>query len=951
MASSNVFENPEGDDIAHEIPNIDLHLSSDDDNDGDMDDQVVLFSSSDEYMSGEEIEDDLDDDYDFRDALRSAGNFRTKKKSSSSKSYWKRKMMRSDNRELDPEVRILLSQANEAFVRNDYQVALNLYLEVIKKDAKNFSAYKALGEIFKRQGKLNECCNYWLLAANIHPWNSPFWASVAELSNELGHIDQAIYCYGRAIQSDNTKNPKYIMERALLYKEKGQFGRALEGFQKVHRTFPTDSGIIKNLASVYVEQKRLNDAINLYMRILDQNMKAAPKQKLSVPRFGWPELNILCELYIQQHSWRIGIKVIKLVARWIQDRTAETWWDEVDDDSEFDSRRFTVLDSLSEPQRSIARQKLYDIPVDIRFKIGYLRLGLEQKEEALRHFEFLLDEQDDIADLFFEAGKILEAHGYHEDALVYLSRSSMADENGPKVVSLLGKCYLEIGDYSSAMQAYRSLLSADPDNVDAKLALAEALYHLGEVDESLQLLRDVSTGRDSAVLQKAPEDSHTEPMEVDVEENLSLIKSKQLMRTSRSAKLSDEEKMELEDSAKRKVLEKYRRMQRLEAANDKVAIAAWIQLASQLVEMFVNVRSFFPRDKNRAFKGIVLYRRKKQMGLDEKLARVYNLYDGIVSDESYARSFLTSTTEYRGLSYDDWFKIFVQYAILLAKYDKNYEDATQVIDVAMEVSVFIQDKTKETTLKMVSMIFGVLRGDSSNSVMTNVRYFLTANQFSHYIYKFFMCCFSSGVEAWETFTNYNHQKFFLRQLKTYDSIISKKKITGMATISADLTGTNFSREHLELLYVYANLLGGSRSYVSSIVYLNRAYKEYNQDPMVCFVLGLAHVHRAMQRLSTNRHIQILQGLSYILEYQQLKEKSSTVYDAQEINYNFGRLFHMLGLLSEAVEFYEKVLQMHEQIDDKNYDLSVEAAYNLSLIYNINGNSKLASDLTDRYLTI
>lgn len=949
MASSNVFENPEGDDIAHDIPHLDLQLSSNDENDDEMDDQVVLFSSSDEYMLGEEIEDDLDDDYDFRDALRSAGNFRTKKKLTSSKSYWKRKMMRSDNRELDPEVRILLSQANEAFVRNDYQAALGLYLEVIKKDAKNFSAYKALGEIFKRQGKLNECCNYWLLAANIHPWNSPFWASVAELSNELGHIDQAIYCYGRAIQSDNVKNPKYIMERALLYKEKGQYGRALEGFQKLHRTYPTDSGIIKNLAGVYVEQKRVNDAINLYMRILDQNVKSSANQKLTVPKFGWPELNILCELYIQQHSWRISIKVIKLVARWVQDRTSETWWDEVDDDSEFDSRRFLVVDALLEPQRSAARGKSYDIPVDIRFKIGYLRLGLHQKEEALRHFESLLDEQDDIADLFFEAGKALEARGYHEDALVYLSRSSMTDDNGPKVVSLLGKCYLEIGDYGLAMQAYRSLLSVEPENQDAKLALAEALYHLGEEEESLQLLRDVSNVRDVAVIPRIDELS-AESMDVDVEENLSLIKSKQLMRTGR-AKLSDEEKMEIEDSAKRKVLEKYRRMQRLAAANDEVAIAAWIQLASQLVEMFVSVRSFFPRDKNRAFKGIVLYRRKKQMGLDEKLARVYNLYDGIASDESYARLFLTSTTEYRGLSYDDWFRIFVQYAIYLAKYDKNYDDATQVLEVALEVSVFIQDKSKETTLKMVMLIFGVLRGDSGNAVMTSVRYFLMANQFSHYIYKFFMCCFSSGVEAWEVFTNYNHQKFFLRQLKTYDSIISKKKITGMATISANLDNTTFLREHLELLYVYANLLGGSRSYVSSIVYLNRAYKEYNQDPMVCLLLGLAHVHRAMQRLSTNRHIQLLQGLSYMLEYRQIKEKNATIYDLQEINYNFGRLFHMLGLLTEAMNYYDKVLDMHDEVEDERYNLLMEAAYNLSLICNINGNTKLAVELTDKYLTV
>ena len=36
--------------------------------------------------------------------------------------------------------------------------------------------------------------------------------------------------------------------------------------------------------------------------------------------------------------------------------------------------------------------------------------------------------------------------------------------------------------------------------------------------------------------------------------------------------------------------------------------------------------------------------------------------------------------------------------------------------------------------------------------------------------------------------------------------------------------------------------------------------------MLCLILGLGHLHRSMQRLSANRHIQLLQGISYILEY-------------------------------------------------------------------------------------
>ncbi|KAK6462208.1 RNA pol III initiation factor TFIIIC subunit [Scheffersomyces coipomensis] len=1015
--SSNVFETSEGDSavnkankikrtkpISDSIDDIDdgldklinqfNDLHSDDDEDDDNDDDglgniinrnaldnydeddddeghLFLSSTEDDYDSnGELMEDDYDENYDLKDALRMAGNFkvRNKKKgnrstasassstTTKSKSYWKRKMLRSTNRELDPEVRINLSLANEAFVRNDLQVAQNLYLEVIKKDPKNFNAYKTLGEIYKQQGKLNECCNCWLLAANIHPWDSQFWGNVGELSSQLGHIDQAIHCYSRAIQSDTNKSYRFVLERAILYKEKKQYGRALEGFQRVRLQFPTDSNIIKHLASVYVEQKRLNDAINLYMRILDNNinpnLNLNSKQKY--PKFGWAELNILLELYIQQHSWRVGIKVIKLASRWLQNRENETWWDDNDDDAEFDEKkRFEVLDKLVTDESSEeTRKKFYHLPIDIRYKIGNLRLGLNQKSIAMNHFDYLLEDEEDIADLFFEAGKVLEESGYHEEALTFLTRASLSDEfnTSTELINLLGKCFIEVGDYSQAKDAYETLLHHEPDNLDYKLALAEALFHLGD-ERAGRLIVEVYKKHPTGATTLEVDDIEI-PNKDDENNNLSLIKNQKLIR-SKSTKLSDQEKLEIENNAKRTVLEKYRRMIRLEESinqGDKVAVTAWMQLASQLVEMFMRVRSFFPRDKNRTFKGIVLYRRKKQMGIDEKLARMYNLYEGIVNDENYSRQFLTSKTEYRGLNYNEWFIIFIQYAIFLSKFDNNVDYGNEIIEVAMSVSVFVQDKQKEALLRILKLIIGIEKDEASTTITTFVRFFLIANQFSPFIYKFFICCYASGIRCWDTFTNYNHQKFFLRQLKAYDSIIQNKRLTGMATITADVKNFKLAREHPDLLYVYANLLGGSRSYVSSVVYLNRAYKEYNKDPMICLVLGLAHVHRSMQRLTNNRHIQLLQGISFILEYRDLREKDSTDYEIQEIEYNLGRLFHMLGLFSLAINHYNKVFKYHDTLED-TYDLSVDAAYNLTLIYNINGNSLLVRDLTEKYLTV
>jgi len=97
---------------------------------------------------------------------------------------------------------------------------------------------------------------------------------------------------------------------------------------------------------------------------------------------------------------------------------------------------------------------------------------------------------------------------------------------------------------------------------------------------------------------------------------------------------------------------------------------------------------------------------------------------------------------------------------------------------------------------------------------------------------------------------------------------------------------------------------------------------------------------------------LLQGISYLLEYKESREKGATIYEKQEIEYNFGRLFHMLGLPTLAIHHYTKVLGYHDDlIDDPTYDMLMEAAYNLSLIYTINGNTALAHSIYDKYLTI
>lgn len=921
-------------------------IASNDDDDMSIDE--LNDNSSDLYVG--ESDDNSDGEYDDgEDNDINSGLGVQKGKSLLRKQKRKQQFLRdAKSQKNNPLVKLNLSQGNEAFVNGRDEDAQKFFSEVIRLDPKNVLAYKSLGDIAYKNNKLKDCCTYWYIAAVNSQWDGELWSLVGELSARIGLKRQAILAYGRAIHANTPDINQLIYERAVLYKETNQFGRALDGFRKLSQTFPHDPYYLKDLAEVYLEDRRINDAINLYMELLYKNMHQPRLAGNKFPKLGWQEVNILIELYTTKRSWRLGLNVFKLAARFIHDRNNEKWWDDADNDAEFDERRFDVLRTLPSLDKSTFA-KPYDLPIDLRFKIGQIRLELDQKEEAMIHFNMLLDEDpSDISDLILAAGKCLEQHGYYEDALQFLERAHLDFDE----IIVLGTCYLELGQYDEARKTFEAVLEADPDDINIKLSLAEALYHLGETADAKVLLDEVSNAR-----KKISNDNEALEYAADIGESSdsNLLLGRHQLKRTKDKKLTDEERQELEELSKRKVQDTFRRMKRLEGAifgGESIAIDTWLQLSSRLIEVFTSVPNFFPRDKSKAFKGIVLYRRKNPMELDERIARVYNLYDGIPTTDLTSRLFLTSEKEYRGMKYDEWFMIFVQHALLSAQFKDNLDYAIEVIEISMDVNVFVQDKTKEALLKMTRLILGILKGEFQTAVMNYVRFFLMANQFSPFIYKFFLCCFPSGLAAWEAFSNYNHQKFFLRQLKAFDSVNSNKKISGMATITADVKNCRLGDEHAELLYVYSNLLGGNRSYISPIVYLNRAYNRYSKDPMICLNLGLAHVHRSMQRLSSNRHMQLLQGFSYMMEYRDLRLQNATDYEKQEVEFNMGRLYHMIGLVTEACQHYDKVLSYHETLkDDPDYDLLVEAAYNLALIYNINGNSQLALQLTQNYLTV
>lgn len=939
---------------------------------------------------------DSDDEFNFRNALREVRNFKIKSKKSKPKkgglAALRRKIRRT---EMDPEVKLLLSKANEAFVNNDLDSALKNYSQVIKLDKNNFSAYKTLGEIYRLKGDLNKCSNIWLLVAHINSWDVEFWKTVAELSVDLNHYKQAIYCYRRAINASNGKDYEAIFSRSCLYREVGKYKRATDGLIKLRAILPTESKIVRELAKVYVEENRINDAISLYTKILEENMKyrklidRGENVELENIFFDWSELNILSELYSTKAAWNIGIKTIKNISRWIQYRENQLFWDENSNiDIEFDDRRFDHPKYL---KLSVEESnKDYSLPIDIRVQLGIFRLNNKDEHEALNHFKHLLEHDiEEVPDLFYKVGMELESFALYAEALEFLVQLSYFQEhNTSELVLAVAKCLRETEDFLNAKDAYIRLLKVDPNNVELMVALAECYFYLGDItsadklyrDAKIQRKREKATARDNIISTSISSQSNKniknesdldyeidEDEEEEDEEELfkpqAIIEDDPERKRKRKKRpvFTDEEIKTMEVKSEMRVKKQYERCIRIfnkieEFGNDgeriktpeiRTMVSVWIEMVSDLVEIFSMYRWFFSSERAKKF-NIKLRQRTTKLSIDHKLSRMRYLQNEVTLSQQFYNA-VYPEKEFKGLTYDQWYDLFINYSLMIAEFEQDAEGAIVIQDITRQINVF---KSNQLTTQLVGLSIAILAKDDA-LILSQSRSFMNDYQFALDSFRLYLSSCAPSLVMEEYFADPPSQKFLLRQIKSFDALRNENGNGNGIDITsgkANITKVNIdtSKDHFFTNYVYASYLFTNRSYYSALVYLIKLYQTYNKNPQLLFLLSLSNLYRSVQRKTLHTNFQILQGLTFMSEYIQTKDMTNP-YNQMESYYNLGRCFNMLGLDSIAIELYKRVLQI--RVNDPRYDLKWEAAHNLYTIYNLNQCFEMAEDVMNEYLVI
>lgn len=321
-----------------------------------------------------------------------------------------------------------------------------------------------------------------------------------------------------------------------------------------------------------------------------------------------------------------------------------------------------------------------------------------------------------------------------------------------------------------------------------------------------------------------------------------------------------------------------------------------------------------------------------------------------------------------------------------------------------------------------------LRACDEETLVSEARWFTKEYQFVTDTYRLFsilsrLC----GDPSRSLFHASPSMKFMLRQVKAMDSTLpkdhylmkvstSKPVVIRQATAKAtrgpknppkhvSLTTRHDNGElipaedmDVALLVLYGHILYSGNSFYPALNYYYRAYALDPENPGILLPIALCYIHHSLKRQADNRHYLILQGLSFMSLYRKVRCEKKIVHEVnkdanekiqtdvtllserQEVEYNYGRVYHSLGLLHQAIPCYERVLELGNQIQSPHKDSSVggedkgkavdhgekkdekpedmlvedfspEAAVALQNIYALNGNLAGAREVTEKYLII
>ncbi|KAF2730259.1 TPR-like protein [Polyplosphaeria fusca] len=977
-----------------------------------------------------------------------------------------------------PEFQELTKLANDAYVRGDAGAAIDYAQKAIKLNPEIFAAHSLLSEAYEQKGEHQKAVEALILGAPTKR-DKELWYYIIEkirgMRQTAGFTRHARLafesgCLAAIIKMDkndwDARNQQLEVQSLL---GENYYSRCVKQCQKMLSLRPHDVRILTRMATLGTATPRLAKIhlVNVLRTFELSIAQFKDGEDPSTSQLDWSLLNVYLDLLDRTGNYARALCKARELARWIQGRAGETFWDDHDDDREFDAEdepRRAATPEFSRPSDSVAFTDT--MPLEIRSKFGIFRLRQTppQLPEAMRHFEMLEPGNDapnapitDYGDLFRAVADALCDLGWHAEALRFyeplhnrineeiglrsylgfhscyanLGLGANADDLLPvflewssedvKDVAILAKFFerqgmqkeaRQRGEMAYKMNGFRALQAVEYEG------LADIQKHFFEekrrgrgswrakksrVRKHLKTLKDVTAfaddldgGHDAPVSlalkplkeglylfpkRKAAKQGSLTFQRSDIENfagtDIPLDAVDQRLFQQRLERIAEEHEEELKEYKKqhREIVASFRRLEEITPAaenGEEDGILEYVSIARELIQAYSAFDLFYYNKKDRFrsyFKRVgkgELWKGGALMCL--AVADNNKTDDKPIPDLSEKPDQVPE--DFYGIHFDKWLEVFCSYATFLARKD-DVVRCFSVIDMCLRTNVFYWSRDYSEKLQKVRLACAIALDDSVQAVAA-VRWFMKTYPFSTDMFRLYsdvsrMCLTSDG------FSSSVALKYLMRYIKATDYAMLLPDQRQLYNFQGDDNTTWFFhavtsgmidkvKDHdpaLFALFGHAIAAGGSHN--TALNYYFRAYALTPEDAILNLSIGVAFIEQAAKRLSANRQHQTRQGLSFIYKYYHLRVKDDVAAHCSEAEFNLGRIWHALGLLTEAVAHYERCIALSDRVKQdakaegkdasEVEDFATDAAFALQQIFALSGNFRGALEVTEEVLII
>ncbi|KAJ7159083.1 TPR-like protein [Mycena crocata] len=872
------------------------------------------------------------------------------------------------------------------------------------------------------------------------------WDRLARVSRELGYRQQALYCWAKAGNIDPT-NVQAQWDRAVLARELGDFNTTRIALLAILARFPHDLAILGELRPLLIDAGDLHTCVSLFAGAFEHFRGAFPSGEPGAgktegegeegdvnetPRcFGLLEVLVLADLYNALEEHERAVEVVRRGCRWLQGRAAQAYWDLCSDDREWDVRGGVVREpedggredededengeeaDVDEMGDGDVEPGYHELDVNARHRLAIARIKMGEVGEGKIHADIVLAEDIlDYAPLFTEiADAYFERELFAEARAVYELLGGNPATSGVYILLQTAACLREADELQDAVEVYEAVRKADPTNNEAKMKLAEVYEILNQPRKALELVYEVidSRKRGPNRVQVAEGDIQPQPKrrsargkleksdDADATALAAIIQDKPpakppvQRKSTRKPGLSNAELRAMEAQKEAEVLEGYRKLKTLwphMLAGAGQQREEWLLEAEKLIETFRETRKLF--STARTFSGMFQKKTRgpKLEAQDEEERMMSRLQLDVAQDTTARRTRsgdkYNRVNIFRGVSFDDWLRIFIQYAFTLTQ-SGNYRKGDEVLRHILMSSAY-QLPAFQISLRVALITCAAAVGHYP-VVVEQVRKFLMSHQFHNDPVRIMLAVFGSGSRATDAFVASAFQKFLHRELRlshaaanTPDAVMWSKMNKRFSLHCVDGGGDeaeeegandggeeqkparargrgknlpqlpDIARKNNPVAFaLYGQICLATKSFQSAMFYLLMAYDYCQDDPLIALSIIVASLGRAVQRQCDNRHHLVTQAMAFLSRYRESRSVMGN--HTIEIEYNFGRTFQHIGLYSHAARHYERALGEAAKCGPTDTLCARETAYNLSMIYSITGAPHLAVELYRRWLVV